>query len=53
MKIEITKICAQVYILPFIKITHDPYLNGSYEFIMGWLKWELIIGYQYNFYKTK
>jgi len=43
MKIEISKILGQIYLLPFIKITHDKYLYGGYEFIIGWLKWELII----------
>ena len=43
MKIAISKIWGQIYLLPFMKITHDKYLNGDYEFIIGWLKWELII----------
>ena len=48
MKISISKIWGQVYLLPFIyinytKITHDKFLNGNYEFIIGWLKWELMI----------
>ena len=42
MKISISKIWGQVYLLPFIKITHDKFLNGKYEFIIGWLKWEII-----------
>jgi len=43
MEIEISKIGGQIYLLPFIKITHDKYLYGGYELIIGWLKWELII----------
>jgi hypothetical protein len=41
--LEIAKICAQIYLLPFIKVTHDKFLNGRYEIIFGWFKWELII----------
>tara|TARA_R110000803_G_scaffold18757_4_gene49779 strand:+ start:831 stop:1022 length:192 start_codon:yes stop_codon:yes gene_type:complete len=47
MKISISKIWGQVYLLPFIKITHDKFLNGKYEFIIGWLKWEIIFN-KYN-----
>jgi len=43
MKIETSLVYGQVYIFPFIKITHNKFLNGNYEFIVGWLKWELII----------
>jgi hypothetical protein len=43
MKISIYKVMAQVYLLPYIKITHSPWLNGSYELIIGWIKWELVI----------
>ena len=53
LDISISKIMCQVYMLPFVKITHDPFLNGSYEFIIGWLKWEVVVGYKYNFYKAK
>tara|TARA_R110001632_G_scaffold2344_3_gene10448 strand:- start:3936 stop:4109 length:174 start_codon:yes stop_codon:yes gene_type:complete len=42
MEISIIEIWGQVYLLPFIKITHNKLLNGNYEFIIGWLKWELI-----------
>jgi len=24
-------------------VTHDRYLNGYLEFIIGWLKWEIVI----------
>jgi len=43
MGIELITIFGQVYITPFIKITHCRYLNGKYELIIGWLKWELCI----------
>jgi len=43
MKISIISIWGQIYILPFIKITHDKILNGEYELILGWLKWELVV----------
>jgi len=42
MEISICEIWGQVYLLPFIKITHDKFINGNYEFIIGWLKWEII-----------
>jgi len=44
MRISISSIWGQVYILPFIKLTHTRTLNGDLELIIGWLKWELIIG---------
>jgi len=43
MKTTICKIYGQVYLLPFVKITHTRKLNGNLEFIIGWLKWELVI----------
>jgi len=43
MDIELEQIWGQVYILPFVKVTHDKYLNGNYEFIIGWLKWQLTL----------
>jgi hypothetical protein len=44
MKIHLSTIYGQVYLLPILKITHTRYLNGDYEVIIGWLKWELVIG---------
>lgn len=41
---SISKIYGQFYILPFVKVTHTRELNGSLEFIIGWLKWGIIIG---------
>jgi hypothetical protein len=43
MKISICKVMAQVYLLPYIKITYDIWLNGSYELIIGWWNRELVI----------
>jgi hypothetical protein len=45
MKMYLSKICDQVYVLPFIVVTYSRELNGEYELIIGWLKWELIIGF--------
>lgn len=42
MKVSLSQIIGQIYILPYIKITHDKFLNGKHEFIIGWLKYELI-----------
>lgn len=42
MRISISSIWGQVYILPFIKLTHTRTLNGNLEFIIGWLKWEIV-----------
>jgi hypothetical protein len=44
MRMTINEIWGQVYFLPFIKITHTRTLNGDLELIIGWLKWELVIG---------
>jgi hypothetical protein len=44
MKISIDQIIGQIYPLPYIKITHTKWLNGSYEFCIGWLRYELVIG---------
>jgi hypothetical protein len=40
---EVCTVWGQIYLLPFIKVTHDKLLNGQYELVIGWLKWELII----------
>jgi len=45
MKITISKIFGQIYLFPFIKITHDKTLNGEYEFIIGFLNREIILSY--------
>jgi hypothetical protein len=44
MKFQICSVWGQVYFLPFIKMTHTRTLNGDLELIIGWLKWELVIG---------
>lgn len=40
---ELSTVFGQVYVTPFIMVTHDKILNGNREFIIGWLKWILII----------
>ena len=42
MKIRLDQVVCQIYVLPYIKITYDKFLNGRYEFIIGWLNYELI-----------
>ena len=44
MKLTFCSIWGQVYVFPFIKLTHTRTLNGELELIIGWLKWELGIG---------
>jgi len=44
IKFEISSVWGQVYILPYIKLTHTRRLNGDLEFIIGWLNKELVIG---------
>jgi len=44
MKLSINEIWGQVYLLPFIKLTHTRQLNGDLELIIGWLNKELVIG---------
>ena len=46
MRISKHKIFGQAYILPFIKITHDVFLNGEYELIVGWLNIEISLSYK-------
>ena len=43
MKLRVFNILSQTYITPYIKVTHDRDLNGYLEFIIGWLKWEIVI----------
>jgi hypothetical protein len=43
MKLSINEIWGQVYLLPFIKLTHTRDLNGDLELIIGWLNRELVI----------
>ena len=44
MRLTFVNIWGQVYLLPFVKLTHDRTLNGDLELIIGWLKWEIIFG---------
>ena len=43
MKINSYEVMYQMYLLPYIKITHDRFLNGSYELIIGWFNREIVI----------
>jgi len=36
-------IVSQIYILPYIKLTYNRWLNGDLELIVGWINKELII----------
>ena len=44
IKFQIFLIVDQLYIFPFMKLTHNRELNGDLELIIGWLKWEFVIG---------
>ena len=44
VKISIYDVWGQIYIFPYIKLTHTRKLNGDLELTMGWLKWEIVIG---------
>ena len=46
MKISIHKIDSQLYLLPFVKVTYDKVLNGSYEFVIGWFNIGISISYK-------
>lgn len=43
MKITICEVWAQVYLFPYIKLTHTRELNGDLELIIGWINWEIHI----------
>jgi hypothetical protein len=43
MKFAIVSILDQIYLTPYIKATHNRFLNGNLELMIGWLKWEFII----------
>jgi hypothetical protein len=43
MKLSINEVWGQVYLLPFIKLTHTRQLNGDLELIIGWLNRELVL----------
>ena len=44
MIVKLFDVINQVYITPYVKVTHNRYLNGNLELIIGWLKWEIVIG---------
>jgi hypothetical protein len=44
MKLNYCKVWGQVYLFPYVKLTHTRFLNGDLELIIGWLKWEAVIG---------
>ena len=39
MCISTFKVMGQVYVLPYIKITHERMLNGDLELIIGWFNY--------------
>jgi len=43
MNVEISNVSYQTYLLPYLKITTNRFLNGRYELIIGWLNKEIII----------
>jgi len=45
IKNSIDKVMYQTYILPYIKVTHNKWLNGDYELIIGWFNYQFVIGY--------
>jgi hypothetical protein len=42
MKVSIVTVGHQIYLTPYVKITTTRFLNGDYELIFGWLKWQII-----------
>ena len=45
MKISIFTIYGQIYLTPFLKVTHTRTLNCDIEILVGWLKWEISVGW--------
>jgi hypothetical protein len=45
MKISLTSVYAQVYVLPTIKWTYDKYLYGHMNIELWWWKWGIEIAY--------
>jgi len=43
IKLEVHEVFGQVYLLPYIKVTHDRTLNGMYELILGWANFGITI----------
>ncbi len=48
MKISKHSIVGQFYVLPFIKITYDVFLNGDYELLIGWLNKGISLSFKPN-----
>jgi hypothetical protein len=43
MKLTIYKTSWQFAVTPYIKVTYSRTLNGDYELIIGWLKYEISV----------
>lgn len=43
IKISICRVWGQIYLLPYLKLTHTRDLNGDLELILGWINREVII----------
>jgi hypothetical protein len=43
MRIEKYTQVGQAYLIPTLILTHDKWLNGSYELIVVWLKWGICL----------
>mgnify|MGYP003664293503 FL=1 len=43
MKINFYQVAYQIYLIPYIKITYNRFLNGNYELIIGWFNKEIVI----------
>lgn len=44
IKFNIDDVWGQIYIFPYIKLTHTRELNGDLELIIGWLHKQIVIG---------
>jgi hypothetical protein len=44
MKVNIVEVGYQIYLTPYVKLTTSRFLNGNYELIIGWLKWQITFG---------
>lgn len=43
IKISSCRVWGQIYLLPYLKLTHTRDLNGDLELILGWINREVII----------
>lgn len=48
MKVYLYNILYQIYLLPYVKITHSTFLNGDYELIIGWLNFAIVFSMNKN-----